>query len=351
MKWCSKVGIVASMVVFSAAASAGSVNLDFRGDAQSQTVNDPAWRANYGRDNYKFFINTARIDAKGKLNDKTSFRARFRFTDTAASKTVRDNTTNMLDIASVNYKFSDMFSMNLGKMATDIDGIEGATSGPDLYLTSQAYGDTSNERYMTGGKVTATAFNTDLSIFALNQSADTPTAATSTTYNQNRNMFGVQLKSQFLGKIFQPNLGYFDEDTQNTTSKNRGDTFLNAGFKTELMDFVWEFDYLMHSREDKTTTRFTDTVESYVAQLSYGYEQWTPKVKYESSKDITYTTTSGTRYEYNGYQIALEYKPVSDENLRYHIAWFEKERRPETGDTQILQTFLAGIRINADFMK
>lgn len=348
-----KLNLVLGLAIgFSAlGATAGSVNFDFRGDMMSQTANEEAAKARYGQDHVKFFINSARIDFKGNLNTELSFRARIKLTESIATKNQRDNMTNLADLAFLNYKFSDNFKMTLGKLATEIGGIEGQTAAPEMFMTSGVYNSLGVERYASGVKLTANCTNAEMSLMSVNQSADAPAGATSGTFEQNRMLTGALVKAKFT-PVFQPQLGYYWVSNQNSTPYRRDD-FYNAGFRSQLSSYFFEYDYLKNDQTDKTIKTQTDSLESHVASLGAVFGRWTPKLKFESTKEFLSTVAipRGSVSRYYGYQVAIEYRPAGEGNFTYHAAYFQKEKSPQSGGKQVLEVALVGARLNADFLK
>lgn len=331
---------------------AGSINLDFRGDAVSQSVNTEAREANSGRDHFKFFLNTARIEFRGDLNSQLYFRSRLKLTETATTKNQRDNLTNLVELAYISMKLSENLKFSAGKIGTDVGGIEGQTASPDLYLTSQVYQLLGTERYAAGLKMTMSFSKGSLSFLSVNQPTDVPAAATSGTYEQNRTMLGSVFKTQF-SEFFQPQLGYFSTARQNGDS-NRQDNLLNIGFRSAWSDLTFEYDFLLNEYVAKTSPKLTDSVQTHLASLSYIVDRWTPRLKVESSTEVTAlsaTSSQNQMIQYHGYQAALEYRPESDQNLRYHLAFIHREKSPEVTKMQVIQTVLIGARLNADFLK
>lgn len=333
------------------AAFAGSVKFDFRGDATSQSVNQEALDAGAGRDHYRFLLQTARIDFRGDLTEKTYIRSRIRANDTAASRNQRDFATNMLELAYVSMKASENIRLSFGKVATEIGGNEGQTSTADLYLTSLVHQSTSAERYGTGAKMTADFEKGSLVLLSVNQPSDAPSGATASTFEQNRTMWAALLKGKF-SPLFQPQIGTYVAPRQNG-NLDRQDQYLNVGLKSELDQWAVEYDYLNAEYIDRTITKITDTLETHLLNVSYKWGQWTPRVKLDWTKEHlaqSATVRDGQVFRHDGYQFALEYQPVENKNYRYHLAYLYREKRPEATKTQVVQTALIGVRINADFL-
>ena len=350
LKFARWIPFFAAVLTF-APAQAGSIKFDFRGDASSQSVNQDGLEAGVGRDHFRFLLQTARMDFRGNLTDRTYFRSRVRLNDTSATRNQRDFATNMLEIAYVSMEASDHLRLSFGKVPTEIGGNEGQTSTPDLYLTSILHQSTSVERFATGVKLSADFEKASLTLLSVNQPSDAPAGATSSTFEQNRTMWGALLKGQF-SPLLQPQIGIYRAPRQNGNS-DRQDDYLNVGFKSEMDSWVLEYDFFNVSYVDRTVTKITDSLETHLVNFSYKWGAWTPRFKLDWTKEHlaeASTVRDGEVFRQDGYQFALEYQPVEKKNYRYHVAYLYRERRPEATKAQIIQTALIGLRINADFL-
>ena len=307
--------------------------------------------AGAGRDNFRFLLQTARIDFQGKLAEKTYFRSRLRVNDTAATRNQRDFGTNLLELAYVGFEASENLKFDFGKFPTEIGGNEGQTSIPDLYMNSVLHQSTSAERYAAGVKLTADFERASLMVLSVNQPSDVPSGATASNFEQNRTMWGALVKGKF-SPYFQPQLGVYMAPRQNGNS-DRQDNYLNFGLKSEIDFWTFEYDYLSSSYVDRTVTKITDTIETHLLNLSYKWGSWTSRFKMDWTKEHlaeSATLRDGEVFRHDGYQVALEYQPLENKNYRYHAAYFFREKRPEATKTQVVQTALVGVRIYADFL-
>ena len=75
------------------------------------------------------------------------------------------------------------------------------------------------------------------------------------------------------------------------------------------------------------------------------------KAKIESSTYKDASTTSESKETTLGYGIAYEIKPIKDADFRYHVAYTNKDVKPETGDTKTESHIIAGLKLQADFLK
>jgi hypothetical protein len=337
-------------------AFAGSLSMDSRADLESSTPNDAAKVAG-GTSYNRFKLNTLRLDGKGNFNENTSFRLRFRFNNGAlATSQARDSVNSAIDFAYVQHKVMDNLSFQIGKFGTDIGGVEGMTAGPDLYFTSQGYGEQSALRYATGLKAMYNIMEgNEINLMVMNEEVD---ASNGTAFNQTRNAAGIVYKGSFMDKMLMPVLSYHEDNLQPTGATgtaaftDRKYTFASAGLKWEMSPMFVELDYLYNTFKNKSVMDETDKTSSAVGTLGYKMENMVAKLKFESSEAETFSAAAtSSKLKYAGYQLALEYMPTGDKNFRYHAAYVSRDTKPETGDTQTTQTAVVGVRLIADFLK
>ena len=353
--------ILAALVTASlgSMAFAGSLSLDARGEMESANQNDAAKAA--GSSNYtRFNLQTLRLDGKGNLTDATSFRLRFRFNNGAlATQNQRDSLNSAIDFAYIQHKVMDNLSFQLGKFGTDIGGVEGMTSGADLYFTSAAYSDESSLRYATGLKAIYMIEDQEISAMIMNESVDADSnGATTGGFNQTRNAAGIVYKGSFMDKTLMPVLSYHEDNLQPTDTTgsaafiDRKYTYAAAGVKWEFSPIFVEADYLYNTYKNKSVMDETDKTTSMVATLGYRMENIIGKLKYEGSEaEVKAAGGASTKTKYNGYQVAVEYLPTNDKNFRYHVAYVSRDTKPEVGDTRTTQSVFVGPRLLADFLK
>ena len=388
---------VSLVTLLTSAALAGSVNFDMRSDYRSQNFNDAAVNAGAGKNNSSFMLQTGRVDFKGNLNEDTSYRLRVRVSgkkQTDVDK--RDNTNSTLDYAYVSQKIADNFTLQVGKLASDMGGFEGITSGPDLYLASEAYLGTTGmggstfhsygtalgattasmgltgsvtEYYITGVKAIYTMGNNELNIQVADVDAGVGrgTAAGATDvlesgkFAQSSNLVGVVYKGSFMDKSLSAIASYH---TQKTSSLGGTlDTKANwtsVGLQYQMDAILAQLDYSIDSYTGIVgTTNPNDKLSSIVANFRYTMnDNWTFGAKYVSSQEAidsatgTATVTSFTN-KYSSYGLVTEFKPKKADNFRYHLAYNSKTMKPDAAgaDDRMLTELIAGVRISADFLK
>jgi len=333
--------------IASSTAFAGSISLDTRIDSDNAQFNTANGTKNYS----KFYLQTGRVDFKGKAAEDLSFRLRLRFNESQTSVNNTDALNKTVDYASVTHKMGDV-ALTFGKFDIMTVGFEGATAGPDLYFKSAAYKGTSAgvaelNRYGTGANVAYTMGDHSLTLLVLD-GKDT------TTSEQTRNMYGLVYKGSLMDKALNLMASYHMQSmpyTSGSSTDNSNDTYATVGVQYKASNWSSSLDYSTFEALDAATSSKKDKTESIVLNGSYDINEMSAvKAKIESSteknggsNDAKNTTT--------GYGVAYEIKPVKDADFRYHVAYTNKDVKPETGDTKTESHIIAGIRLQADFLK
>ncbi|MGE9744951.1 porin [Bdellovibrio bacteriovorus] len=333
------------------AAQAGTLNLDLRADYNSTTYDESSQP-----DVSKFYFKTGRLDYMGKATEDLSFRVRLAFNKSATQ--LVDSAQTAVEYAFLTHKMSDVFALSVGRFNTEFGGFEGATSGADLYLTSQFYTGrgpdgalgganlgTSDLLYMTGAKGTFTFGGHNVYLMMTNES-DNATAVGPTS-TQNTTMAGAVWRGAWTeDKALMTNLSYH---TMNGPSDGDKHQFMTAGVMWNAKPAMVSVDYLMS--EAKLDAGEKDTVTSIVAKFAYtGWEQWTPRLEFQTSEEKLEIGGEATN-KFVGYGAVLEYKPYTDTNFRYHLAYANVKEEPEAGDDITSQEVVLGARLMADFLK
>lgn len=331
------------------AAQAGVLNLDLRADYNATTYDKSTQP-----DQSKFAFKTGRLDYLGNATQDLSFRVRLAFNKSANQQV--DTAQTAVEYAFLTHKMSEMFALSVGRFNTEFGGFEGATSGADLYMLSQFYTGrgpagalgggnlgTTDLLYMTGAKGTFTFGGHNLHILATNES-ETLAGPTAT---QNTMMMGAIWRGTWTeDKAFMTNLSYH---TLNGPTDGDKHQFMTAGLMWNAKPVSVQLDYLMS--EAKLDSGDKDTVTSIVGKLAYsGWEQWTPRLEVQSSEEKREIGGAQTN-KFMGYGAVLEYKPYTDTNFRYHLAYNNVKQEPETGDDITSQEVVLGARLMADFLK
>ncbi len=345
------VTLFATILAMTPVAFAGSLNLDTRVDYQSINYNTEVGQPNYSH----FYFKTGRLDYKGKVNDDLSFRVRWAFNKDSSGKSVRENTFSAVELGYITQKMSDVFSLSVGKYNTEFGGWEGATSSPDLYLTSEFYtgkgvngsnlADTtlnaSDLRYMTGAKAQFTF--ADQNIWLMTANADKDEVDGAGKFQQNYTMNGLAWKGGFLDKA----LNFAASYHMMNRSENDKYAFMAAGIKWDAKPIYASLDYLVSAHE----TTGTDNLTSIVGKLAYtGMENWIPRLEVTSSEEKQEIGVNQTT-KFMGYGAVLEYVPSTENVFRYHAAYNMTTEEPPTGNNKERTEFVVGARLMADFLK
>lgn len=385
-----------AVAAFATTAQAGSLSADFRVDYDSTSYNDNATAAGL-LGNSKFRLQTGRVDYKGQLNEDVTFRVRLRF-DKPKSTTMqsRDNVDSAVDFANIANKFSDSFTLTIGKMATGMGGFEGNTAGPEMYLTSAAYNGTavlggskgsgsamglkgillyatgvqagftladSQQIYLQifneeGGL--GTGFTTAASGGAAANGDDASGAdlAGKPAYAQQNSMFGFVYRGGFMEKSLNLIASYHTEHVGN--KDNKAD-LASVGVEYSMSGFTGQLDYIMNRFQlAGATSTPKQSLDSAVLTLKYKMDRLTPifKASFSNEKlaDGTVAGVSGdVKNKYTDLGVALEYTPKDDQMFRYHIAYNNRTMDPDSvlaaNGNRSSNEIIVGTRILADFLK
>ncbi|MBL7670493.1 MAG: hypothetical protein JNM39_08400 [Bdellovibrionaceae bacterium] len=370
--------ILLAALVSGLTAHAGSISFDTRADLLSNDYDNASTSA----DNTQFKLDTVRLDSKGKLNDSVSYRLRLRFNEdrsTTGTVSKRDSTGADLDLAFVTNKFNDSMALTVGKFATDMGGYEGSVSGADLYMKTIGNGGGRGigDKYYTGTKFAYSFADQEVALHVANQTADASGLAndgtTTGAFNQNKFMTGLVYKGTFMDKAltaiasYHTQEGRFNSSAGAPTAPGTDDpkyknTYMAVGAKYDTDMFTVDADYLMHTlggytvAYSATQAAKDDTLNTMQVGFAYKMDQWTPRLKIESSTATKASATvADTKYTYTGTQLAIEYKPVKDDMFRYHLAYWSRDTKTDVPSSASVTTtdkfIVLGTRIMADFLK
>lgn len=348
-----------AVIVATASASAGTLNLDLRADYSSVSLENAPGTP----DSTRFYLRSGRLDYQGKALEDVSFRVRLSFAKSAAQNGT-DAAQQAVEFAFLTHKLSDMVSLTAGRMNTDVGGFEGATSGSDLYLLSPTYtttgaaasftgGDpakyygTSNLLYMTGAKVTVSFLegSNSLQLAGFNQKND----ETTTPMDQNGPLVGAVYKGAFMDKALNFIASYHTSEGATNDSKYQ---WMAAGVMWASNPVAISVDYLLNDLKNDQPTSAKNEISSVVVKAAYtGLEQWVPRLDYFSSKRKNEISGTVGDIDYVGYGAVLEYKPYNDKSFRYHIAYTNIKETPIAGDDITRHEVIVGTRFLGDFLK
>jgi hypothetical protein len=356
------------VLLFSLSASA-SLNFDFRLDYRGVSYNDDAATKSFSSFNAK----TARLDYQGKLSDEISFRTRVALNKdgTNASGTNDAGLQKAVEYAYATHKLTDSLSLTAGRYASDIGAWEGITPGADLYMVSAGFsgsGATSTTMgastatkvsasnsylYITGAKLAYKMESQDVSLMAANPV--NAVSATGTDNAQSRLMTGVVYKGGFLEKSLNLVASYHTVGTPTTASgKDDNLSFVGLGITYLFSENMVGIDNLMNTykRTVGTNTRSENSSTMNVTYAYKGLETITPMLKYSQTTETPDSATSANKIVVTGTSAVMEYKPAKDQIYRYHVAYSMLSDKTDGATLTPAQTeILAGMRINADFLK
>jgi hypothetical protein len=357
------------IILFSISASA-SLNFDFRMDYRTVNYNDDAASKNFST----FNVKTGRLDYQGVLSDDISFRTRIALNKDGAnaSGSHESGLQKAVEYAYVTHKLNDSLALTLGRYASDIGAFEGMTPGGDLYLVSAGFsgsGPTSTTLgastatkvsasntylYITGAKLTYKLESQTISLMAANPVNVITGAGTDTA--QSRLMTGAVYKGGFLDKNLNFVASYHSVGTPTTSTPGKDDNLnlIGIGVTYLFADNMLGFDSLMNTykRNVGVDTR-SEKSNSMIATYAYkGHETITPMLKYTQTTETPDSATSTNKTVVTGTSAVVEYKPAKDQIYRYHVAYSIMSDKTDGATGTPAQTeILAGMRINADFLK
>lgn len=340
---------IMTLVLCGSTALAGSLNLDFRFDYDSLKYNDAGITAG-GVNSSRFYLQTGRLDYKGKFNEDLSFRTRIRFNqDYSATSNYTSykgsSIPKFVDYAYLTHKVAEGYSLTFGKFGSDMAGFEGATSGADLYFQSIAYA--ASQIYITGVKGTGVFGDHEVSLMAGNTFTD---SVNGTTIDQTRMASGLIYKGNFMEKSLNLIASYYNQSIQNSTD-GRKDTLATVGVKYGQDAWYAALDFDSYSYFDQTVANKTDKTASTVLSTAYKFDRSTAKLLFESSEVTTFPASVETSTKYSTMGAVYEFRPTNEEGFRYHVAYTGRTTKPATGDDRVETHMLAGIRLNSDFLK
>lgn len=297
-----------------------------------------------------FQTSEVRMNFAGDLNEKTSYRIRFRLnkdTEEGSQGDDIDNSSDSLRYAYLTRKVSDTVKVRAGKhFAPASGGREGDYSGLDVYHYSLA-----------GNKVLA--YKTGVSGYfdVAGQSLSVSVFNGDGTEEQDSGglAYGVGYYGDFAGGMVQPIASYYvsnssdhaavaDDpatfaDETKAEEEAATDTFLSAGVRVNFAPAHVELDYLAVTQgghgDGADDTEISSIVLKVGADLMGGKIK--PQVKYSTSE----SETGSAKEEQDAFAVALEYYPEPE--WRVHAAYISESNTDvnddETTDNQMLVGF------------
>ena len=291
--------------------------------------------ADYGDFSTKFNMRQLRIEAKGQLTDRLSYRYRHRLNRSNAVNNNIDNMPTSIDIAGLGVSLSDKFSMFLGKQCAAYGGIEFDLNPIEIYEYSDMIEYMSN--FLTGVNL---AYQVSPAHQLQLQILDSRNGSFSDTYGQN-------LVDNKIPMLFTLNWNGDFNDVFKTRwsasamneSKSRQMYYFALGNELKVDKFNGWFD-AMYSREGLDRkgiitdmvgmtnghTAYDAEYLSFVLRLGYRFApNWNCFVKgtYETAS-LSSEDNGKEKGKYRtsyGYLAGLEYFPMVNEGLHFFLTY------------------------------
>lgn len=362
-------------LLLSVPAFAGSIDYEFRFDLRSVDWSDDATNTTGYRDSSRFTVNTGRVDFKGKVSDQADYRLRWRFAQPYAASNARDNLGSWIDFAFIAHKVSDTFTVTGGKFFGESAGFEGQTPGPDNYIFSDGYLNQTSAvgtnlsaaalTYATGFKFSGKFDSNNIHFMLINPSVD---AGTGNAFFQNKFYYGLAyFNPKVVDGLWGIKLSYHAGDviaaTEAAIPSGGKHTYLAFGNSLTFGDLNLQAEYFLNTyKTDTAGAAIDEKLSSIVLALKYSMGEMTPKFKYVMN-DHSNTVGAGvaSNVKLNSMSLALEYKPKTEDNFRYHIAYNMHDFKPNTttaplagiaaGTAVSQKEIIIGMNMLGDFLK
>ena len=326
------------------------VGLYMRADAQANQSDNSA-DINGDEDSNRFQFNYLRLNFKGQLNDKTSYRIRYRLDKSLDAGNGIDSTGPGVNYAYIDRTVTDNLKVRVGKQYfAGVCGREGDYSGQDVYkysLTCDV-----NPFYRTGVALMP-SFNGQSFVFSAVNTGDE-------TSNQDDFGYAATWYGNLAEGMFEPIVSYvyFPRTEQKAaggaiTAKSSADSYFTVGTRFTKDIVQLEADYMRADIE----SRIGEEDQSYdtlalQARLFMMGGKLQPLVKFETSSsdggDVN-TDDNFKPLDRNAYTVALEYYPDRGKdgvnNFRVHAAYwkstddFKNSAKKDLDTSQLLLGF------------
>ncbi|MCA6381046.1 MAG: hypothetical protein IM610_15020 [Cytophagales bacterium] len=359
--------LIISGLLAASSAQAGSLNLDLRFDYTSTAYNDVGKNSSTNPlpDNERWYAQTAKLDFQNKMSDELDYRVRLNFPSAAVasgtSNQRRDGLNSFVEFLYATHKMGNL-SFTVGKFASEIGGWEGNTTTADQYTYSEAFDDnftnlkTTNSatalgnrvlRYYAGGRLGYKTEFGDFSFHAANNRSDlTDSSTPQSDLRQTQGWMAAVYKGSFAEKMFQPLLSYHKV----SEGKDADYTYMAAGLRTVIDATTVDLDYLQNTWDGTGTDK--DTLTSISVAVAHKInDQYAARLKTASSDKKDEGGASELKHKAMTYGLGLEYKPMADQNFRYHLGYAMTEWKPDGADKITRTEMTFGIRMLHDFLK
>lgn len=291
--------------------------------------------ADYGEFSTKFNMRQLRIEAKGNITDRISYRYRQRLNRSSAVNNNIDNMPTSIDIAGLGFSLSDRFSMFLGKQCAVYGGIEFDLNPIEIYEYSDMIEYMSN--FLTGVNFAYQLTPANQLQF---QILDSRNGSFANTYGNNLvdNKFPLLFTLNWNGNFNDVFKTRWSASVMNE-SDNRQMYYYALGNEVKIDKFNGWFD-AMYSREGLDRkgiitdmigmtnghTAYDAEYLSFVLRLGYRFApNWNFFVKgtYETASlsSLDNEIEKGKYRTSLGYLAGLEYFPMVNEGLHFFLTY------------------------------
>lgn len=332
------------------AVHAGALLMDARMDYVTYAADNEVGKPGYEA----FQVSRLKIDYQGALGDVNAFRARIDLLQNSAAATTRDRTSKYVDFAYLTHKFSDSFNFSMGKIITGMGGTEGSNNPGDVYQRSTAGNESAAIYWPVGAQAELKYEENKLRLNIANNTEDIYDDNTKKNLSQTATLIGATYTGSFVDGMVLPNVSYHQEKLTSTTNVTKKNSYLAAGARLKFWKMEFEADYLddVFDRDPQATSDVLRTTSAVALIRYFIADIGSFHVKYEDTTQKTATSaTNDGSVHIAGWTGAFEYKPVSSENWRMHLAYTQKNTSPVVTPLQVESTIYAGMRILADFLK
>lgn len=369
-------------------ARSSSLSFEIRTDLQSDTYKNLP-ETNEGDDKALLFrFQRARVGLKGEIADNLKYRVRLRFdrglnpkvpkyalvekvdldedgqADDSYVASVKENTHienvgDALDLAFLDFQFSEWAGLEVGRFNTNI-------CGADVSSSMDAYG----ELALALKKCSPTFTRTGAGLYVKplkGQRVELVAANQTDTFekNQDQPMLGFMYTGTFADGMFEPRATLHlipkreikAKGASTATKKEAQDLFWNLGTDMKLGGFAARLDYASYLTADTTAAgpKAGDSLTtSLVGRLSYRIDAWEPVLSVASSTDENKSVSGGQKKTVKtdalSMTAALQYYPTSWKKFRFHAAYSASASKADSSGAkeQKTDTFLIGTALVTD---
>lgn len=359
------------MTVFAASVvEARKLGIDFRVDYKSTDYSTAA--SDVGRDNQRYYLQIARLNYVDNLSESITARLRWRISGkNQGNVTKRDSTNSNLDLAYLNVVMNPKWTLQFGKVLSDIGGFEGAIPGHDIYFLSEGNAGTwhlnagtqlagaDTDVYYTGAKLTWNATDkTNLTLHSANTNTAVGRNATSNSPGdktdggflaQTRLMSGLVLKSKLTDEWETLASFHYTEPGAGTVKA----MYSALGFQWTNPEWIYQIDFISNDYTSRpAATNLQDSLRSVTHSLRKKWSQSHLIFRQHYSEEVlAQASGSDSKNKYTGAGLAYEYFSSEFPALRYHVAGQWRQMDPQSGGNRELVEIFAGFKMSTDLFQ